>query len=95
MDAVQGLKDKNGMDRTYFDDAFDQHQSCEFSIDGHNYIIYKSEVKKMFSIEEVFQDKDSVRLALCSSHKSCLDVKLYNGKSFNEQFPNISVDWLS
>ena len=58
-------------------------------------VIYNSEVKKMFSIDEQFDDKKSVRLALCHSHTDCLDIKLFNGKSFNEQYLDISIDWVA
>ena len=82
------------MSRTDFDRFFDQYKGCEFSIGGRNFIVYKSEVKKMYSIDEIVQG-ESVRIALCPSHTACLEVKLFNGKSFNEQFSDISVDWVA
>ena len=83
------------MNRADFDRLFDQYKNCEFSLEGRHYDIYKSEVKKLYSIDEILENGERCRLALCPSHIACLDVQLFNGKSFNEQFSDIIVDWVS
>jgi len=85
----------DGTDRADFDRLFDQYKNCEFSIENHLYQIFKPAIKNMYALDELFDSGNDCRIALCPTHTDCLNVKLFNGKSFNEQFSDITVEWVS